>query len=71
MEVNAGEQIEKSQGLNADSQIRYARDIGDRDIWDSTIKIDSYLGICYPNCMPKKSRIDAPRALHHIIVKGK
>ena len=26
------------------------------------------LGICYSNCMPRKSRIDAPGALHNIII---
>lgn len=36
----------------------------------STIKLDSCLGICYSNYMPRKSRIDAPGALHHIIVRG-
>ena len=35
----------------------------------SIVKIDSCLGICCSNCMPKKSRIDTPGALHHISVQ--
>ena len=35
-----------------------------------TIKLVEHLRICYSNFMPRKSRIDAPGALHHIICRG-
>jgi REP element-mobilizing transposase RayT len=36
----------------------------------SIFKLDEWLGISYDGNMPRKSRLDAPGAVHHLIVRG-
>ena len=68
-------QIQRTGSLYIKSDWNKERGMGDRNRWGYRayigLKVDTILPSSYLHFMPRRSIIDAPSALHHIMARGK